>query len=137
MSIIYEALKKVENKEKNAPSIKSRENLFILIPLATGIICLLTLGFLYFKEDNPLFSTKLKKMGMNKKKNTSSGEKKYSPHHYILEGIVFDQETPSCIINGKVLREQDEISGLKVTNITPTSVELHNPGDNSKISLSL
>ena len=41
----------------------------------------------------------------------------------VLQGIVFDVESDSfAIINGEVLREEDEVNGVKIIKIEPTTV---------------
>jgi len=42
-----------------------------------------------------------------------------------LQGIVFDQKTESvAVINGRIVREGEEVDGMKVLKIRPTSVTM-------------
>ncbi len=40
----------------------------------------------------------------------------------VLSGIVWDETLPIAIINSKVMKVGDEISGIKITRISPNSV---------------
>ena len=55
---------------------------------------------------------------------------------YLLQGIVYDKEIPQAVINGKNLRVSDKIDDFQVKEITPTTVKLVNPKDNSELTLS-
>jgi len=122
MSIIYEALKKVE-KRKNSSKGK-RKWVFLLL-----IFFLFFLGVFYGVRNKDKFYLK-----------KSSSEKLPSPQKekkYILEGIVYDKKLPLAIINHKVLRKNDTIDEYKVTEITPSSVKLINLKDGKILSLLL
>lgn len=54
----------------------------------------------------------------------------------ILQGIVFDSKADSyAIINGEVVREQDEIEGMKVVSIHPRAVTILADGQNHQLAL--
>jgi len=124
MSIIYEALKKVE-KRKNSSKGK-RKWFFLLL-----IFFLFFLGVFYGVRNKEKFYQKKK----SPKKITPSSSKKEKK--YILEGIVYDKKLPLAIINHKVLRKNDTIDEYKVTEITPSSVRLINLKDGRMLSLLL
>jgi len=55
---------------------------------------------------------------------------------YSLQGIVYDEDSPFAIINGKTLRKSDAIGDFVVVDIAPTIVTLKNPKDNEELILS-
>ena len=55
---------------------------------------------------------------------------------YNLQGIVYDENSPFAIINGKTLRKSDAIGDFIVVEIAPTIVTLKNPKDNEELTLS-
>jgi hypothetical protein len=156
MSIIYDALKKVESKNKDNLPIRNRKNTFVLVLSLIGVILIFILGSQYFKKRTVLTSSKIAKIKEipSKKikeealkglpsatdlatgKEASNLDKEWSVN-YILEGIIYDQEAPLAVINGKILRKKDRIDDLEVINITPTSVELLNLKDNATVALAL
>lgn len=149
MSTIYEALKKVETK--NNPSLirpvfaKTEEKREILPgkkkkppfpPLIVVIaVPLLVLSFVGLKT---LFGPEA---GVNKeRKMAESGNrvfipKKYSKNRYILEGILYDQEVSSAIVNGKVVKTGDRIGNLKVIDIRSDRIEVINLKNYNKSTL--
>ncbi|OQX81346.1 MAG: hypothetical protein B6D56_02725 [Candidatus Omnitrophica bacterium 4484_70.1] len=123
MSIIYEALKKVE-KRKISPKGKGKWFFLLLF------FFLFFLGILYGTRNKDKFY--LKKSSSKKFSSPPEKEKKY-----ILEGIVYDEKLPLAIINHKVLRKNDTIDEYKVTEITPSSVRLINLKEGKILSLLL
>ena len=150
MSIIYEALQKIEetNQEKdfqiNVPTKedipqkgKSRIlnfRLFILL----GILIVLSLNYFLFmskKEKVPYQSykffsgqqTSLSTESTANPKKLSFVEKfktKAKASSYVLEGVVFDESSPFAIINGKLLRQSDQIGDFVLTEIREDSARL-------------
>jgi len=125
MSIIYEALKKVE--KKSITSKGKRKYFFFFL----FFFFLFFLGIFYGVRNKDKFYQKKK----SPKKITPSSSKKEKK--YILEGIVYDKKLPLAIINHKVLRKNDTIDEYKVTEITPSSVRLINLKDGRMLSLLL
>lgn len=136
MSIIYEALKKVEGKDKpsSAPEpLKSdkfvtkekqkavyRPKRRIFFPamsliIISGLIALL-ISLISQKEG-----------GLKLNKPTLSG--------YNLEGIIYEEGSAFAIINGKSVKESDRIDSFLVSEIFEDKVEMVNPDDNSKLTL--
>ena len=143
MSIIYEALKKAEagkgplskesaeeadfvSKDKKSPFFKSRIRdigLFLLLFLIGGFF----LVNKYLPVRNKLLQTTNKGAGIKKaveeiKPKGLSKKKVYKG--YVLEGIMYDQDDPSAIINGRVIRKNDSIDDLVVADITQDGVDL-------------
>jgi hypothetical protein len=137
MSIIYQALKKVEDKGKIRLSNKDRKKkLFIFLLPTISFSLFIVLGSLYFKKKNISLQISSKgELNLDRKKSTPLPSKKYPPNNYILEGIIYDEKTPLAIINGKVLGKQERIDDLELISITPNSVELLNLNDKTKITL--
>ncbi|MDD4182438.1 MAG: hypothetical protein PHT53_01250, partial [Candidatus Omnitrophica bacterium] len=55
---------------------------------------------------------------------------------YSLQGIVYDESSPSAIINGKTLRKSEAIDDFIVTDIAPTTVTLKNSKTDKELALS-
>jgi hypothetical protein len=139
MSIIYQALKKVEDEERLKPSPRDRKRWLALSLLLTiSVIFLLAWGISYLNKRKALLSEiKLEgKEELSREESLSYFEESHMPTSYTLEGIIYDEHNPSAIINGKILKKQDKIGDLKVINITPTTVELLNLKENTKFTLS-
>ena len=56
---------------------------------------------------------------------------------YILEGIVFDPKAPFVLINGKVIKESDNLDNFRIDRISESKVEMTNTRDNNKVTLFL
>ncbi len=78
---------------------------------------------------------------------TSDGQRVYPPGldeqvatgvtDLSLQGIVFDPKAKSlAIINGEVVQEQEELGGIKILKIEPTSVTVLVGGQTSQLTLS-
>jgi type II secretory pathway component PulC len=154
MSIIYEALKKAEG---NSPdSLSSQDNhqrkpnpkkiiLIILIIIFFTAVFILFYNFSKFKEI--IFS------GFKSKQNRTTGflkqedgqirngdlytglksidrkpeTKQLESGYGRLEGIVFDENKPFVIINGRRFYQGDKTGGFIVLKIKPDRVELFEP----------
>jgi hypothetical protein len=164
MSIIYEALKKVESKDKDKSPKEGKKTALTLILSLVGIIFIIILGSQYSRNKTPLAQAKGEKVkqfsrkevkkkgtmaqttiGISTARSQSVAEKIASPPppeeggsaDYMLEGIIYDSESPLAIINGKIFKKQDKIDDWQVIDITPTAVELRNLKDNTTFSLKL
>ena len=56
---------------------------------------------------------------------------------YILEGIIYDPKAPFALINGRVIKESDELDGFRIDKISKDRVDMTNIKDNNKVTLSL
>ena len=159
MSIIYEALKKVEQDNrgpdkgkiftplnvsgKKIKKIKENNYLGRKFFLSLGIIAtILTLSLVGISS----LENKVKNPALQVKKpaevsSAQQFEELIPPSKiaegYFLEGIVFDDKDPFAIINGRVVAESDTIDNYSVVNIGQDKVELSNLEDNSQLVLSL
>lgn len=148
MSIIYEALKKVEGKDKSSSAqepVKSgkfvtkekqkvvyRPKRHIFFPamsliVISGLIVLLI--SLINQKEGPL---KLKIFSSNFLKRQSFN--KSTPAGYNLEGIIYEEGSAFAIINGKSVKESDRIDSFLVSEIFEDKVEMINPDNNSKLT---
>jgi len=153
MSIIYEALKKVEKNQKARPVDNGIEALKVFnsaqikrkifprkIMIASIILVLISLGFILYLtgkkyNPNPVLAKEEEKIKATYRKPENYPE--MIPSVYVLEGVVQDKETSFAVINGKVLQMLDKIDDFMINKISEDEVELINLKDNSKLILSL
>ncbi len=158
MSIIYEALKKVEGqkasplfentsvaaspstwkKEKKAAPGKKTFIPFLMLFLITLGAFLLYTNLTKQEEERKIDPVRVYR-AQEPKKQISGGIvlKKEPVQEYILEGIVYDGEASFAIINGKVIRETDTLGSFRIDKISKDKVEMTNSKDNNKVTLSL
>ena len=157
MSIIYEALKKVEERKDIShppvapkvanPEAKKKKQ---PIPKKKNTTLILIFAFflflaIFFIDNNLRFrlmssgpigeSTELSKANKTATVPSVTAEKVYNG--YVLEGIMYDEEEPSAIVNGRVIKRNDKIDNFVVTDITQNSVELTDSQTNEVSLLSL
>lgn len=155
MSIIYEALRKVENSKdftaikgiSKKPSLLANEEqpkvflgekrffLSLMTVLALiGLFFLSLKGINLFYSDSqssiPIKAKLIKKQQLAKKEKIASG-------NYSLEGIVHDGGNSLAIINGKVFKNYDRIGDYLIMDIDKSEVELVNIHDKTRLGLSL
>ncbi|MCK9615058.1 MAG: hypothetical protein M0R48_06105 [Candidatus Omnitrophica bacterium] len=183
MSIIYEALKKVETNTggnipkanhmpsgiNNSPPKSSKKmnlTFYALIAICTISTILIVVGTYFSSRNLRLQTVKsyLDKQEIGKNKNETYQPakadiiqvraetpevKSISPTAdspalnnapglpvYSLQGIVYDENSPFAIINGKTLRKSDAIGDFIVIDIAPTVVTLKNLKDDKDLALS-
>lgn len=134
MSVIYDALKKAENKDKKELNVKKKKNSLILILWLIPIILFFISGIQYFKKRVVVAPKNLEE---KETKITPPAENLTVTPTYILEGIIYDEDSPIAIINGQILKKQDKIGDFEVININLDSVELFNSKENSTLKLPL
>ncbi len=166
MSIIYEALQKVERtKDENVlpppqpigkavAARKTKPKNTRIVFLLSFLILLIMAIFVVPKYSSKSFNQAITKNPITTNKPEISEksifqntqvtlakpkmppEEKIPAGVYVLQGIVYDKEIPEAVINGKNLKLSDTIDGFEVKEITPNSVKLINPKDNSELNLS-
>lgn len=162
MSIIYDALKKAEDKKMadekkpTPPSPKKGQNKIIIIVFTVAVIFAVSYKVLpYLKKYIP-WPTSFKKektKGVSQTKNKSVSQsvskketsptpeplpkKTYPQGSYLLEGIIYGQDTPVAVINGQVLEKDQIFDDIKVIEITPTTVQILNIKTNTHSTLTL
>lgn len=166
MSIIYDALKKMESQKKSGkpqanPSGEPpqeqdspkrqilsladfKENRTLKL-LGVFVVVLVAFLFTYKNQIVSLFSPAGRRVALSKSRQILGfggdvSRKKAKPKvykGYLLEGVMYDEQNPSVIINGKLLREADKIDSYIVTEISQDSVQLTNQKDNKTLILYL
>jgi hypothetical protein len=161
MSIIYEALKKIERKKgsdfnrslykrtgyspRRVRKPRSNKVLFIVLLIAFlfagGLFFILnatrspatTAAIRGFPPSEPAPEPVLPQPAVAVKDQepeaeTVAEEKKQperiTDQQYVLEGIVYDEEDPAAIINGRIVGKEKRLGPFIVKNITKSSVEL-------------
>lgn len=170
MSIIYEALKKVEGQkeisvsesipqglifpvEKGEKKVSKNKKLFLLpIVILLIVLGLLALSFILPRQEQeqevitsvPVVEKRevdsARVYRIPESRSQASGEvilREGLVQEYILEGIIYDPKAPFALINGRVIKEADELNGFRIDRISKDKVEMTNTGDNSKVTLFL
>lgn len=126
---------KPEVKETK-PQRKSPVVVYLLC--AAAVIAAVMAGSSLIKQALAPAKNSLSKNKTVKKVAASLYEKKvYHPDSYVLEGLIYDGEASTVIINGKVLKMHETIDAYEVISVTPSSVELKNRETGAGLSLSL
>jgi len=158
MSIIYEALKKVENN-KGLSAIKNTyvksnigieektfkphyyKNKFFLFLVIFSVISGLILSssklINLHKSKGSFFAGMAKTNSQFDSRAQLVNSVSKISGKYILEGVVDDGENPFAIINGRVLRSYDRIDDYMIMDISKDEVEMVNVHDKSRLNLSL
>ena len=142
MSIIYDALQKVEDKDKTspAPEPQKRSKNKSSFVVALAIFGILFLGLLTFSLFKKIAQGK-SKMGLVKQSAVVPPAQKelalqVRPEDaYIVEGIVYSSQDPMAIINGKIVKVKDTLGDFEVISIAPEGVSLRNIKDNTTLNL--
>ncbi len=127
MSVLYDALKKAEenqNKKDNINTSAARKNQIIVAIALLAVVIAIFLVNQYFKKtifqtitvENATVPPFLDTSAMSKATTLKWSDK------YSLQGIIYDNKSPTAVINGKILRQKDKIDDIEVTNITPRKV---------------
>lgn len=132
MSIIYEALKKAEERELNSFNNLRKNSILrvILLGVIFSLLVFYSLGRLSFKFKKE-FSDQEISFAM--KKNFLKRDSHFSDLH--LQGLIYDDKNPLVIINGKVLKKGETLDNIKVAEITPARVRLFDKKKNKYITL--
>jgi len=148
MSVIYEALKKAEDNPASKPQKKVNYRKIVIFSLGFAL-CLIYTGFLYkmgkaYFKRNTAESYIIDKQPLFEKE--ASPAREYAPsgrtsltkkgkNKFVLSGIIYSQDKPIAIINGKSLTAGKEIDGAEITSIEENLVTLDFRGE--KVILSL
>ena len=127
MSIIYEALRKAEEKDKN--KVTPNKNKSVLFSILIGLVVVLIFVGLTF---NLIKGRHKRRVAVRKVYFT---KKHYQEDKLILEGIIYDEGRPLAVINGKVLREGDSVGNFKIKNIGARNVQLIGTKQDREITL--
>lgn len=149
MSIIYEALKKVERqgKQQGQPvQLKDKSQAAQRVPglfLVSGVVAAVVLFAIWYSPK--VFKALRHDAGVGIKDRQGGEETPALPAlpaaptapNYTLEGIIYNQDNPLAIINGLILKKQEKIDDWEVINITPNEVEMMNTRDKTICKLGL
>ncbi len=154
MSIIYDALKKIEKthpQQPQKPTVKKPESSFLLLKIFAGLLILVLLFFLI----NPL----IKKDAIK----TNTADKTVAPvtlplptipvpekikevtktleniendlkGKFVLNGVFFTDDQGYALINNRITKEGDSINDALVQRITLEEVELNYQGTILKLN---
>lgn len=142
MSIIYEALKKVEpqleNKRRPKPATRRKNHIiaaFIVIVLGAALS--FTILFTAPTAATPQKPV-LRPPTPKPQAKTPQPRQTFpppSPREFALTGIFFSEGQGSALINNSIVSESDTIEGAKVVKITLNEVELEIAGQVTKLTL--
>lgn len=128
MSIIYEALKKIEKKEDKDKPLFTKHLFKYIFVIVVGIVLFSFFSIsIYFSRPKTktasFFTYSTSKIFplpevQNDQSKTAASVK------YRLQGIIYDKDRPIALINGKKLGIGDNIEGARVVNISGNGVEL-------------
>ena len=154
MSIIYEALKKVEGSNISEPelkpltvpkekikfpaAVKAKKNPLkkrdTFLGLAIACLGFIISFFLYNYLSKPPDPVRPSPIGLSK---NDPAARAFDSTEYTLEGIVYDAGAPFAIINGKVVKTYDTIGAFIVKKIDQEEVEMVNADGSRRLILSL
>ncbi len=159
MSIIHEALKKVEasnnRQAKPLPKADKRNNLktyaLYLIMAALGFVCANLIFSFFTKPLHKVYSATAKqktslarpvlvnpatapRASLPAASRESPGLKKEALPSLVLEGVFFSGEEGYALINNKIVKEGEKIMGVTVVRITLEGVELKSKDSITKLS---
>ncbi|UCD15816.1 MAG: hypothetical protein JSV34_01850 [Candidatus Omnitrophota bacterium] len=136
MSIIYEALKKAE--EKNKPHYKPKSDfkiifLIFMVMMGAGIFYVVwktVSGSDFSPNSKVVYAKKEKKPKTNSLKKAIKKDIGYN-----LQGIIYDKNEPLAIINGKQIRVGQSIEEALLTQISQEGIEIETSQGKVFISL--
>ena len=157
MSTLYEALKKAEKTQHVQNVLLAQDTQQTKAPgkpkraIPVVVVALFALFFIFSvmravsvgkaasstkkKPDSAASVNKHAAMASNVPQQAVAVKKTYTGHE--LEGVICNGDSCVTVINGKLLKLQDTIDSLILTKISPGSVELSNPKDDSATILEL
>jgi len=151
MSIIYDALKKVEataanvSKTKIKKSTKPKTNIYLLYALMICLVLLIAIIFSdwFFQEASLKTANIVAKTQspVDKKEPNSQPSDietpKESQPSFVLNGVFFSGAEGYALINNRIVKKGDKIDGATVTQIFLDEVELDFDGSAIKLSNSV
>ena len=147
MSIIYDALKKVEDtnlKDFESPKKQIKKRKTTLLLYAGLVVVGFLVAGIIFKaannqgrkdtvEDSSLAGHK-PEVTLPAPASSASAPLTSPSSRLVLGGILYDETQPYAIINGKIVKAGDSLQGSKLLQIFPDKVELESE-DGEKINL--
>jgi hypothetical protein len=162
MSIIYEALKKIEAGSHKSPEIKTEAKpktapkIYLLYALVICLGFLLTnLVFHLFSQPALIKATAPKPaeirevvkplpaeinrettVSLSPPASAPQADRQIDASAFILNGIFFSENEGYALINNQIVKTGDSIEGLKVIRIGANEVELASEGSTLKLRVS-
>ncbi|MDD5044323.1 MAG: hypothetical protein PHU91_04935 [Candidatus Omnitrophica bacterium] len=142
MSVIYDALQKAENQNKAGPGSAQKKKSKSLVPFLSVICVIAGIIFIFNYLPKKKIMVKVKppeapvvQPVIPAKEEGPQIPETPSEENYIIEGIIYSSKEPLAIINGRILKKNDKIDEFEVRDISPNSVELVRPSDNTSLNL--
>jgi len=127
MSIIYDALKKLEDSKKNKNSTDKKNTNLLKVFLLISLLGMGGLGLFFFqKYFKSLRKVKFKIIKTNKRKD-------FKIPFIKIEGILYQEKNPLVLYKGKIFKEGDVIKGAKIIKINENEVIFEYKGKEFKI----
>lgn len=148
MSIIYEALKKVDKTLKKPAELpvltksqgKPKPYLVYILTIAVAVFIANVIFGFFNKSRNPtgnkvsasstlvaLPAVKIEQSPVVSQTANASEVKKVTPEDLSLSGVFFEQGSDYALINNKIVKVGDVVQGLTVKSIGLEGVELDGP----------
>ncbi len=128
MSIIYQALKKVSQKDSLVTSGEKKSTISKLLVYVLVIVILLggwgLYRFVFMRVKNEKILIRVKRAAPADRVASVQSSSR-SP--YTLFGIIYDAQSPTAVINGITVKVNDTIEDARVTRIEPHRVVLFTP----------
>ncbi len=152
MSILYDYLKVLEKKgmregENPQAPIRQKKSLSAWLYLATGLLFLFSVLvlLLFFRSKNNLIQQSVTEKAGNSQQvinpvsQDTVGINSNNAYglDFSLKGIIYNAESPSAIINGRLVEKNAKIGDWQVTDISPSEVRLENSKNSSLLTLKL
>ncbi len=159
MSILYDYLKVLEKKrarEAESPEapirkpeapMRQKKSLSAWPYLAMGFLFLFSIlvSLLFFRNINILVKQPVTEKAVDSQQVLKPASQDIAGINsnnadgldFSLKGIIYNANSPSAIINGKLVEKNAKIDDWLVMDISPTQVTLENSKNNSQLTLKL
>ena len=142
MSIIHEALKKVQITPPTPNDSPQKRGGKIILLLLLIILTALSSGYLYWQARLPDGQARPPKQiialtpaAPTPKQNPPPAPKPEDPHAFNIQGTMSDQRGNVAIINGKIYTEGDMADGAKIVKINMDSIVVSRDGQEETIAV--
>lgn len=150
MSVIYDALKKVDGNDNNPPEGPNQPQgpkesqepnqpqdkkklLFVIIGTVVALVVIIAFGLGSLKRLSSAVGAKIKAASKDRDRDNRASvtiKHGFTSDKYTLEGLVSDERGPIAVVNGHLLHVGEKIDGMEVVDITSNSVALRDPASN-------
>lgn len=142
MSILYDYLKVLEKKKREgvvsleAP-VKKNNIALMLNSLVASFILLGCVLALFLLKSTMATQQSIKFPSINSNMPALNKDDVVLEQGYSLKGIIYNPDSPSAIINGKLVGKNTRIGDWQVVEISPSEVKLENASNESLLTLKL